>query len=68
MIVHIKETTKGKRGNLYITEIVFSSAFQKSTFERHRMKLKKNLATRRQHFDFPSSVGQNVSPPTFANG
>ena len=41
MTVHLKETTKGKQANLYITEIIFSSAFQKSTFQRHRMKLKK---------------------------
>ena len=52
-----KRNSKRKVGNLYITEIVFSSAFQKSTFPRHRMKLKKNLATRRQHFGFLSSVG-----------
>ena len=53
--------------DLYITEIVFSSAFQKSIFQRHRMKAEKNLATRR-HFDFSSSFAQNVSPPTFADG
>ena len=43
MIVHIKKTTKGKQANLYITETVFSSVFQKSTFQIHtcRMKLKK---------------------------
>ena len=52
-----KRTAKGKKANLCITEIVFSSAFQKSTFQRRRMKLKQNWATRRQHFDFPSSIG-----------
>ena len=37
-----KRNSKRKVGNLYITEIVFSSsAFQKSTFQKHRMKLKK---------------------------
>ena len=32
-------------------------AFQKSTFQKHRMTLKKNLAARRQHFDFLLSLG-----------
>ena len=40
IIVHIKETAKGEWANLYITDIVFSSAFQKSTSQRYRMKLK----------------------------
>ena len=34
MIVPRKEATKEKLANLYVTEIVFSSAFQKSKFER----------------------------------
>ena len=54
MIVHIKETAKGKQANLYITEIVFSLAFQNSTFQRHRMKknsqLEDNILIFRQVF------------------
>ena len=51
-----KRNRKRKLGNLYITEIVFSSAFQKSTFQR-QSEAEKNLVTKRQHFGFPSSVG-----------
>ena len=55
--VHKRNSKRKVDKPIYITEIVFSSAFRKSTFQRHRMKLKNDLVTRRQHFGFPSSVG-----------